>query len=152
MTTPAEYLLVGYPVRLGAVHQEHLDEVLREFQLLALSRPEVKEQVPGRLLELVDVLTTRYGADVEPARRAREQALRRGDDTVDLRYPAVPDAPRLVATWRDVMVEVDEFCRTGDLLSLATPPGVVALRHWVAEEFLRQSDGRPPTPWSGPLQ
>ena len=59
----------------------------------------------------------------------------------------------LVAAARSMaamMAEVDEFCRAGDhLMTLATPPEVVALREWVLEELTRQIDeGGEPVPWS----
>ncbi len=43
-----------------------------------------------------------------------------------------------------------DYCRRGTLLALAAPAEVVALREWSLGEFLRQLDGQPPTPWSGP--
>ena len=46
--------LLGYPVRLGALQQQHQDEIVREFQFLAVSSPESSRQVPGQLLEVDD--------------------------------------------------------------------------------------------------
>jgi hypothetical protein len=44
--------------------------------------------------------------------------------------------------------EVDEFCRQGKhLLTLATPPELVAYRRWYLGEFIAQLAGRPATPW-----
>lgn len=142
-----EVRLLGYPVQLGAQQQEHLDEVTREFVLLSMSRPEAREQVPGRLLELVDAMTARYATELEAPRRAREQALADGRETVDLVYPASPGIGGAIAGWQTMMREVDEYCRADELLALATPPEVVRLQQWVVEEFSAQLDGGPPTPW-----
>lgn len=145
-----EIRLVGYPVRLGAQQQEHLDEVTREFMLLALSRPEARDQVPGRLLELVDVLTTRWAAELEGPRRAREEALAEGRESIDLVYPVLDGVQDLISGWLAMMREVDAYCREDELLALETPPEVVALQEWVVGQFLAQLDGQPPTPWRGP--
>ncbi len=156
MTAPVpgerrEVVLRDYPVRLGARQSEHLDEGLREFQLLALADPSVTRDVPGRLMELVEMLYTRYAGDLEGPLATREAALARGDATVDVRYPVPEGAADIVRAWQVVMAEVDEFCRSGDLLSLARPPEVRQLHEWSTEEFLRQLAGEPPRPWTGPL-
>ena len=141
--------LLRYPVRLGTLQQEHLDEVTREFMLLSLSRPEVRDQVPGRLLELLDVLTAQYSAVIEAQRRVRERALLDGLEHIDLVYPRLPGVGAAIAQWQSMMREVDAYCRDDELLSLATPPEVVRLQEWVVSEFQRQLDGADPTPWPG---
>ena len=42
------------------------------------------------------------------------------------------------------LAEADEFCRRGELLTLATPPEYVAFREWFLGEIVRQLDGQPP--------
>ena len=44
--------------------------------------------------------------------------------------------------------EADEFCRRGDLLTLAESSEVHAFRTWYIEEYVRQLDGGPPTSWT----
>lgn len=144
-----EIVLLGYPVRLGARQQEHLDEVTREFMLLSLSQPEVREQVPGRLLQLVDMLPARYSAELEEPRRLWDQALREGREQIDLTYPAVPGAREIIRGWWDTMREVDGYCRDDALLALETPADVRVLQRWLVDEFLAQLDGAAPTPWPG---
>ncbi len=146
-----DILLLGYPVRLGALQQQHHDEIVREFQLLSMSRPESRSGVPGRLLELVDLLTSRFAAEIAEPQRLRDQALASGVAQVDLRYPVRPGMREAVLAWETMMREVDDYCRRGTLLALAAPAGAVALREWSLGEFLRQLDGQPPTPWSGPV-
>jgi hypothetical protein len=50
-----------------------------------------------------------------------------------------------------MLEEADEYCRSDQLLTLATPPTLVAFRRWYLGEFIAQIDGRPPQPWTGPL-
>lgn len=147
--TVTQIRLVGYPVRLGAQQQEHLDEVTREFMLLSISRPEARQQVPGRLLELIEALTARYATELEEPRRHREQALVEGRETIELVYPALPGVREAIVVWQSMMREVDAYCRDDELLALATPADVVRLQQWVVAEFLAQLDGQDPTPWPG---
>ena len=142
--------LLGYPVRIGALQQQHLDEIVREFQLLAVSSPESGRQVPGRLLELVGVLTSRFAAEMAEPQRLREQAAASGVAQVDLSYPVRPGMREAVLAWDSMMREVDDYCRRTTLLALAAPAEVVALREWTSEEFLRQLDGQQPVRWTGP--
>ena len=144
-----EIRLLGYPVTIGARQQEHLDELTREFMLLTMSRPSARERVPDRLLELVEVVTGRHAEELEGPRRVREQALQDGVDRVDLVYPAFEDARAVVSAWQTILREVDDYCRSDDLLALATPDEVRALTDWVVAEFHAQLAGHPPTPWPG---
>lgn len=50
---------------------------------------------------------------------------------------------------RELAQQLDEYCRRGDLLTLAMPADLVALRDWTTGEILRQCAGEPPTPWPG---
>lgn len=146
-----EVVLLGYPVRLGAQEREHLDGLLREFQLIALSEPEQRSQVPGRLLALVEHLTGAWSAELAEPERLQEQARAAGHDRVDLRYPVRPETEAVVEGWAAMLAEVDEFCRRDELLVLARPAEQVALQSWVTAEFRAQLAGQEPTAWPGPV-
>ena len=138
--------ILGLPLDVMQRSAEHSDELLREF---ALIREEGSEHVPARLLALVEELRGRFGSFSEGARQSMQAALERGEETIDLSYevpPAVAAAARQLGALLD---EADDFCRAGDLLTLATLPEGVAFRRWYLEEFQRQVDGQPPRPWSG---
>ncbi|HUR22648.1 MAG TPA: hypothetical protein VMZ73_02130 [Acidimicrobiales bacterium] len=124
---------------------EHSDELLREF---ALIRGESSDHVPARLLTLIEELRGRFGSFSEGPRQAMQAALERGDQTIDLHYQVPPAVATAVRQLGDLLDEADEFCRSGDLLTLATAPEGLAFRHWYLEEFERQVDGLPPRPWS----
>lgn len=137
--------IVGLPLEVYRRASEHTDELLREF---ALIKEESSDHVPARLLALIDELRLRFGGFTEGPNNAIQEALDRGDPEVDLRYdvPAgVADAALHLGALLD---EADAFCRSGDLLTLATLPESLAFRRWFLEEFARQVDGRPPRPWS----
>ena len=137
--------ILGMPLDVMQRSAEHSDELLREF---ALIREEGSDHVPARLLALIEELRGRFGSFSEGPRQAMQDALERGEETIDLFYevPAtVADAARRLGALLD---EADEFCRGGDLLTLATQPDGVVFRRWYLEEFQRQIVGRPPRPWS----
>jgi hypothetical protein len=145
-----EVRLLGFPLPLWARAREHHDELMREFALLALSREPVRHDVPRRLQKLIDVLGRQYGAAVEASNAERDRAWRRGETTCDLVY-RVPRSIRHACVQLSALLdEADRFCRAGrELLTLAAPPDVLAFRRWYLDEFVRQIDGREPTPWPG---
>lgn len=146
MTALREVRLLGFPLSLWARSVEHHEELMREFQLLALS--DDRDGVPRRLVELVDELTTDYASFTDSADAARDDAYARGDAAVDLVY-RVPTSVAPAAQRLDAMLdEAEAFCRSGAaLLTLAAPPEAVALRKWQLSEFVAQLGGASPTPW-----
>jgi hypothetical protein len=144
--------LLRYPVELGMSTVEHVEDWLREFKLMALGREEgtSSSDVPLRLQAMVDALTRRYATELSEPDRVRAAAAARGDATVDLAYPARPgpESEAAVRGWQAMLIEVDEFCRAEDLLTLQRTPEQVRLQDWVCEEFLRQLRGEPPRPWT----
>jgi ketosteroid isomerase-like protein len=137
--------ILGMPLDVMQRSSEHSDELLREF---ALIRGESAHHVPARLLALIEELRGRFGSFSEGPRRAMDAALARGDETIDLHYDVPPTVAAAARQLGDLLDEADEFCRSGDLLTLATLPEGRAFRHWYLEEFQRQIDGLPPRSWS----
>jgi hypothetical protein len=151
-TGTATVWLLRYPVELGMSTVEHVEDWVREFKLMALGRDggTATHDVPQRLQAMVDTLTRRYGAELSEPDRVRAAAAARGDATVDLAYPAHHGAEgeQAVRAWQAMLAEVDEYCRTEDLLTLQRTPEQVRLQDWVCEQFLRQLRGEPPQPWT----
>jgi hypothetical protein len=135
----------GMPLDVYRRASEHSDELLREF---ALIREDESDHVPARLLALIDELNVRFASFTAGQTRQLEEAMARGDPEIDLVYEVPADAADGVVRLMALLEEADEFCRAGDLLTLATPPEAVDLRKWFLEEFLFQIDGRPPRSWS----
>ena len=150
MTAPPTVELRGYPVELGTSTVEHVEDWMREFRLMALSQQQgtAEQEVPVRVQAMVDQLTRRYAAELSPADRARAAAAARGQSTVDLSYPVRPETEATVLGWQALLAEVDEYCRSQDLLTLQRSPQQVCLQDWICEEFLRQLRGEPPRPWA----
>jgi hypothetical protein len=142
-------VLAAYPVDLGMRQAEHVAEMLREFELIVVSEvnPGTDQRIPRRLLDLVHMITSNYTEELNGPSQALDAAARAGQPSVDLHYPLVPETREVVGAYAAIMEEVDEFCRRGSLLTLATPPDLLPLRQWTVSEFLQQADGLPPTPW-----
>ena len=143
--------LLRYPVELGMSTVEHVEDWMREFRLMALGRDggTATHDVPVRLQAMVDALTRRYAAELSEPDRVRAAAAARGQATVDLVYPVTDDdGEQVVRGWQAMLAEVDEWCRTEDLLTLQRTPEQVAFQDWVCQEFVRQLRGEPPRPWT----
>ena len=137
--------ILGLPVEVYRRASEHTDELLREF---ALIREEGSNHVPARLLALMDELHARYGTFTQRPTDALHRAMSRGDDRIDLVYEVPAEAADAVRRLASLLDEADDFCRAGDLLTLATVPEGLAFRRWFLEEFAFQIEGRPPRTWS----
>ena len=137
--------ILGLPLDVYRRSSEHSDELLREF---ALIREDNSDHVPGRLLALIDELNARYAGFTQAQRLAMQEALARGDTEIDLLYEVPPEASEGVVRLASLLDEADDFCRAGDLLTLATHPEGLAFRRWFLEEFQFQIEGHPPRPWS----
>jgi len=139
--------LLQVPVELWRQARAHQDAVRREMDLLRASEP--ADSVPHRLMSLVEDFDARFGELSDRSWGDFEAAVEDGgeaaDLTIEIPAPAVAAARAMAA----MMAEVDEFCRAGDhLMTLATPPELVALREWVLGELTHQVDqGGEPSPW-----
>ena len=145
-----EVRLIGYPLALHARSTEHHEELMREFQLLAIDPPTSTpgHEVPTRLLDLIAELNSQYAGVSEAPDAERDAAAARGDESVDLVYQVPVDVVVACERLDALLDEADEFCRAGErLLTLATPPDAAALRRWYLGEFRRQLEGHAPTPW-----
>ena len=142
------------PVELQARAAEHAQELQREFVLIAggLQHSEASPTLPRRLLDLVEALQREYGGFTVEQEDTLEEAMRTGIPTIDLTFRVPRGAAQAAVAIGQMLDEADEYCREGrHLLTLATPPDLVAYRRWYLEQFVDQIAGCPPRPWEGPL-
>ncbi len=143
--------LLRYPLRRGVRLREHREAVLRECQLMLLADVADGREVPRRLVQLSEMLSSQYGAELSEPEQQKIEAVLRGAETTDLNYPVRPESLTVTLAWRDLLAEIDRFCTDAGLLTLATPPELVELTDWILDEFIRQLGGHPPRPWQGPV-
>lgn len=147
--------LIGMPIALFLRAREHHDELIREFTLMAIRSNGTSAngvELPLRLRELIEILGRRFGASTSRADMERDAAIERGDATVDLTYQVPASLGDDLKMLTQLMDDADEFCRMETLLTLPRDPSMVAFGHWYNNEFLRQMDGLPPTPWNAQLE
>jgi len=143
--------MLSVPLLLRERSRQHGADLLRETALVQAGQATgtAERAVPARLLELAHELDTVYGPYVAASTEQMEDALDRGEDTLDeAAYRLPSQAAAFVRRVADLLAEVEVYCREdAHLLTLAPPPDVAAYRRWAIEQVLEQHAGRPPTPW-----
>ena len=144
-----EVRVLQFPLDVYQRSTEAFEGLRREFALVAMRTPEAQE-VPARLLELVDALTNEYEGLNAEADQVRAEAIERGQQVVDeLVYRMPPAAAEACIALNEMLDEADQFCAQGEvLLSLASPPEAVAFRRWYLGEVVAQLNGEPPVAWT----
>lgn len=135
------------PLELYARSRQHSEELQREFALIRLGHDVGEDSVPNRLLGLVNTLRGRFSEFAAPSQADLENARRRGESHADVVFTVPQEAAPAAEALERLLDEADEFCRSGDLLTLGAPAEVVAFRTWFLGEFVRQAGGEPPRPW-----
>lgn len=145
--------VLGLPLQVHARAQQQSAEMRREFQLV-LGQEEVHPgSVPARLLEISDALSGRYSGFTEEQERTIDEGIESGAERLDELVFRVPrSAGEAAVQLGAILDEADDWCRSGQMLVLATPPDLVTYRTWYLQEFTRQAAGEAPRPWVGPLR
>lgn len=154
MTSPParglrEVRLLAFPVAILARAQEHLDDLLREFMLIAAgSDRDAVPHVPRRLLDLIAEVQRDYaGTTLEQEARLLE-AREAGVESLDLVYRVPPAAAMAATRLGEALEAADSYCLAGEhLLTLAAPQEARQLRSWYLGQFVDQISGAEPIPW-----
>lgn len=146
-------VLKDFPLRIWDRSRQHNDEVLREFTLLLEGERsgQTNHDAPQALVELAGMVTRQFGPLIDDITLAREQALAGGADRFDSVVALPAGIPQLLQQVRTVFDAIDDYCRTGDLLTLERSPESRLLLEWTVEELTRQYHGGDPRPWPGPF-
>ena len=139
-------LLLGCPVRLSLRQDEHLDELIRELQLVAGDRDTPRSQQVAE--EVRDLLAGPAHAR-HLGRRTALEAAAAGLATVDIDLVAPRDAGEVVVRLQQLVNEADRLCEQEQLLTVASPPELRELRAWMTHEFSCQlNKGATPVTWA----
>ncbi len=131
--------LVDLPVQRHLRMRHHLNDMLRELTLIGLGEhSEGDSDVPARLVQFVADVRVRFADAGVLFQRQLRDAVSEGRQTVTFELSLPPAAGQWARSFAEYFDEADEFCRAGELLTLASPPDVVAHRHWLADEVERQ--------------
>src|SRR5438105_12060952 len=113
----------GFPVDIFKRSRRHAEALLREFAIIVDGGGDNTE-LPRRLLDILDRVRARGSGLNAVAERALEQAVERKAPTVDFDLVVPARIARGAPEFARLLEEVDEYCRSGDLLTLETPPQV----------------------------
>ena len=137
--------LVQCPVALSLRQDSHLDELVRELQLLAVDEHNsesaaIAEEIRGLLVSPTHARLT--------GRRAAEQAREEHLEHVDVEMAMPREFGVLVEQLQRAVARADRLCEEGRLLTLASPAELRALRAWMTHEVVGQtSRGAAPMSW-----
>jgi hypothetical protein len=138
--------LVDFPLRVAQRAYQHRESLLREFAFIALGGGE-QADVPKRLVEIATILDERYAGLNPEAEAVLGEAARDRRPHVDLELRVPRRIKSDTLDLAPLLLEVDEYCRRGDLLTLAPPEEIRTFWMWFLLEFVRQADGEEPTSW-----
>jgi hypothetical protein len=139
-------LLLGCPVPLSLRQDEHLDELVRELQLVSTDEGAPESQQVAR--ELRELLTGPAHAR-HLGRRTALEAAAAGLETVDIDMVVPREVGESVLTLEALVKEADRFCEREQLLTLASPPELRELRAWMSHEVSGQlCEGAAPVTWA----
>lgn len=137
--------LAACPVELSLQQDRHLDELVRELQLLSVDQD--NPESAALALQIRGLLVSPTAARLT-GRRAAERARAEGRDVVDIDMAMPREFSSLVTQLHAAVARADQLCREGRLLTLAAPPEIRDLRAWMTHEINAQADGATPTPWA----
>ena len=138
-----EVRLLELPIPLHYRTTQHIDDLQREFSYITAE----PGSVPHRLLALAQQLGAEFGRFGQGPNAALRDAAAAGEESVDILYP-LPAPAAAAARMADQMLdEADQFCRSGELLTVAAEEDTLSYRRWFFGQVAAQIDGEPPCPW-----
>jgi hypothetical protein len=138
--------LAGCPVRLSLRQDDHLDELVRELQLLRIENGDnsrshaLARQIQGLLVAPAHARLT--------GRRIAQLADQSGLEHVDIDMALPAEASLMIRELQQAVTAADQLCEDLELLTLASTPEIRALRRWMTNEIVAQiEEGRRPLTW-----
>jgi hypothetical protein len=138
--------LVDFPLLVGIRARQQRESLLREFAIIA-SGGGREADVPKRLLEIARLHEERYAGLNPEADDAIDIAISSGAEFVDLMVSVPTRVKQDTLDLVPLLLEVDEYCKRGDLLTLAPDDEIRAYWFWFLREFVRQLNGDSPVSW-----
>jgi hypothetical protein len=140
-------LLLDFPIELMSQARQHSEALVREFQLIVHGAEDEDTGVPARLLELASESERRYEGMNPQAEEMVDAAIERGEAYIDLELFVPPSFKQDTLDAVPILLEVEEYCRRGDMLTLLPSPQLRGFWQWYLTEYVRQLDGEPPISW-----
>jgi hypothetical protein len=138
--------LVDFPLQIGMRARQHSESLLREFAIIATGGGDDAD-VPKRLLEIAQLHDERYSGLNPEADDEVDDAIARGEQYVTIVVRVPERIKQDTLDLASVLLEVDEYCRNGELLTLSPSREIRAFWVWFLLEFVRQMNGEQPCSW-----
>jgi anti-sigma regulatory factor (Ser/Thr protein kinase) len=136
--------LVGCPVELSLQQDQHLDELVRELQLMSGDVASGRSQA---LAERLEGLLSGPAHARHTGRMEAMQAAAAGLEHLDVEMAVPNELAQGVRDLQETVAAADALCEEARLLTLASSPELRALRAWMTEEIDAQVQGADPVPW-----
>lgn len=127
--------LAGCPVRLSLRQDEHLDELIRELQLITADRDNARSQALA--VELQGLLRGPAHAR-HTGRRIAQAAAAVGEDYIEVDMAMPREFSADVQELHEAVKAADVLCEDIRLLTLASSTDLRALRAWMTEQLVQQ--------------
>jgi hypothetical protein len=135
--------LLACPVELSLLQDRHLDDLVRELQLMQGENSEASQRIAQQLGGLLaGPAHARH-----TGRRAAQQAAAAGLEHIDVEMAIPHEMAAGVVELQRTVLAADALCEEARLLTLASTPELKALRAWMTEEIVAQTQGVDPVPW-----
>ena len=138
--------LEGCPVRLSLRQDEHLDELIRELQLIDAGPDtprsrEIADQLRGLLVGPAHARNT--------GRRIAERAADAGLSHIDIDMAMPSEFAAAVRALHAAVQAADRLCEQRELLTLTSSADLRNLRAWMTDQVTTQIEqGAPPVSWT----
>lgn len=140
--------LLELPTDLVMRNRRHLDDLVHELQIMQAGVDSGAVQAGPRLAALMSEILDAYSPARDTAWEQAERARASGRETLDIDVEIPPAAAGAAARLVELLEEADRMCRDLQLLTMAAPPDVAALRRWAGAQIVAQVErGAVPEPF-----
>lgn len=140
--------LLNVPTELVIRNRRHLDDLLHELQIMQAGVESGEAQPGPRLAALMVEILDAYSPARDLVREQAERAWAEGRQTIDIDLEVPPPMAGAAVRLVELLEQADRMCHELQLLTMAAPPEVAALRRWVGAQIVAQLDrGEEPDPF-----
>ena len=142
--------LLDCPVALSLQQDDHLDELIRELQLVeAEAGADDDWRPPAEIASLMSDMLGRQAHARHLGRRIAQAAAAAGRESITIDMPVPAEAVTDVQRLHEAVTAADVLCERRRLLTLASSPALRGLRSWMVDEFVSQVEaGGEPRAWA----
>jgi len=137
--------LLDCPVDLSLQQDDHLDELIRELQLIEAD----DDRPPAEIAAVMSDLLGRNAHARHLGRRVAQEAAAAGREVITIDMPVPAEAAADVQQLHSAVTAADVLCERRRLLTLASSSALRGLRSWMVDEFVNQVEaGGEPRAWA----